>query len=356
MGSLVSSRLRDLRLFRSIDHSEHGHRRFLVVHDLWERLPLRVLRIVAIVALAGFGVYAVANKRGAILHTLQQLQSVDPTWLLAAIVAEAISLVAYAAIVHRLLRLGDVEAPLPSLLAMTLVGIAMGNALPGGQAASSVYWFQRLRRFGASRALSAIVMLGAMIIGIVTLLWLVVLGVVLGGEHGFLASARAPVLIGAVLFLIVRIWCHRQVAAGLRWLARRVGGADEPIVTRKVPARDFAALMALGYANWLFDAIALLASLSAVGASVPWAGVLAAYTLGQLVSSIPLLPGGGGTVEASLALGLAAYGGTSGGIVAGVILFRLVSAWGLVPLGWALWALRRRGTTELPEFADSTLG
>lgn len=69
-----------------------------------------------------------------------------------------------------------------------------------------------------------------------------------------------------------------------------------------------------------------------------------------------MLPGGGGTVEASLALGLAAYGGTSGGIVAGVILFRLVSAWGLVPLGWALWALRRRGTTELPEFADSTLG
>lgn len=356
MTSVASSRLRELRLLRSIDHSEHGHRHFLVVHDLWERLPLRALRIAATLALAGVAVYAVAQKRGAIVHTLRQLQSVDPAWLLAAIGAEAISLVAYAAIVRRLLRLGDVEVAVPPLLAMTLVGIAMGSVLPGGQAASSVYWFQRLRRFGASRALAAIVMLGAMIIGIVTLLWLVVLGIALGGGHGFLASARAPVLIGAGLFLVVRVYCHRQIASGLRWLARRVGGAGEPIVSRKVSARDFATLMALGYANWLFDATALLVSLVAVGASVPWRGVLAAYTLGQLVSAIPLLPGGGGTIEASLALGLVAYGGTSGGIVAGVILFRLVSAWGLVPLGWALWALRRRGSSELPEVADSIPG
>ena len=104
--------------------------------------------------------------------------------------------------------------------------------------------------------------------------------------------------------------------------------------------------MGLGYANWLPDAAALLASLVAVRASAPWQGVLVAYTFGQLVSNVPLLPGGGGAVEASLALGLVAYGGTSGSIVAGVLLFRLISAWGLVPIGWAVWArsARRRGT------------
>lgn len=351
MVSAASSRLRDLRLLRSIDHSEHGHHRFLVVHDLWERLPLRALRVAAALALAGAAVYGVVHKRGSILRTVEQLQSADPVWLFAAVAAEAISLVAYAAIVRRLLRLGDIEASLPSLLATTLVGIAMGNVLPGGQAVSSVYWFQRLRRFGSSRALAAIVMLGAMIIGIVTLLWLVVLGLAFGGGHGFVASARDPILIGAGLFLVVRIYCHRQIASGLRWLARHLGGTDEPIVSRRVPARVFATLMALGYVNWLFDAIALLASLLAVGASVPWGGVLVAYTLGQLVAAIPLLPGGGGAVEASLALGLVAYGGTSGGIVAGVILFRLISAWGLVPLGGALWALHGRSAPELPQAA-----
>ena len=86
----------------------------------------------------------------------------------------------------------------------------------------------------------------------------------------------------------------------------------------------------------------LLVALTAVGATVPWQGVLLAYALGQPVASIPLLPGGGGSVEASLVFGLVAYGGTSGALVAGAILFRVVSACGIVPIGWAVWALASR--------------
>jgi uncharacterized membrane protein YbhN (UPF0104 family) len=331
---------------RPIDHSEHGHQRFFLAHDVWERLPLRALRITATSALIGVATYGLVGHRGAILHTLRQLQHVRPEWLLLAIAAEVASLTAYALIMHRVLRLGDAHVPVRSLLGMTVVGIAMTSSLPGGGAVSTVYWYQRLRRYGASRPLAAIAMLAAMIIGVVTLIYLTVLGVAIGGGHGFRAAARTPVLIGVGLFLVVRIYCHKQVAAGFRWLARRIAGPDEPIVERRVPAREFALLMSLGYVNWLFDCVALLTALIAVGASVPWQGVLVAYTLGQLAASIPLLPGGGGTVEASLALGLVAYGGTKGGIVAGVILFRLVSAWGLVPLGWALWALSpRRGSS-----------
>lgn len=327
---------------KPIDHSEHGHQRLFFVHDLWERLPLRALRIGATSALVGVAIYALVGHRGAIVHTLRQLQHVRPGWLLLAIAAEAASLTAYALIVRRVLRLGDADVSIWPLLGMTVVGIALTSSLPGGGAVSTVYWYQRLQRHGASRPLAAIVMLAAMIIGVVTLVYLTVLGVAVGGGHGFLAAARAPVLIGVGLFLVVRIYCHKQIAAGFRWLARRIAGPDEPIVARRVPPREFALLMSLGYVNWLLDSVALLTALIAVGASVPWQGVLVAYTLGQLAASIPLLPGGGGTVEASLALGLLAYGGTSGGILAGVILFRLISAWGLVPIGWALWALSPR--------------
>jgi len=49
------------------------------------------------------------------------------------------------------------------------------------------------------------------------------------------------------------------------------------------------------------------------------------YAIAQLVASLPLLPGGGGTVELSLALGFAAFGHTSGSVIAGVLLFRLIS-------------------------------
>jgi putative heme transporter len=57
---------------------------------------------------------------------------------------------------------------------------------------------------------------------------------------------------------------------------------------------------------------------------------------------LPLLPGGGGTVEVSLVLGFAAFGHTVGSVIAGVLLFRLISCWGLVPVGWLAIALEYR--------------
>jgi putative heme transporter len=217
----------------------------------------------------------------------------------------------------------------------------MTNSLPGGGGVSSVYWYQQLCRRGADRPLAAIVMLAASVTGLVTLVYLTVLGVAVAGSHSVLGGVRGPILIGAVLFLAVRIYFHRPIASGFRWLARRSAGPDERIVAQHVPPREFATLMLLGYLNWLLDCVTLLGALLAVHAAVPWAGVLLAYGLGQLVASIPLLPGGGGTVEAALALGLVAVGGRTGAIVAGVILFRLISAWGIVPLGWGIWALTK---------------
>jgi putative heme transporter len=96
-------------------------------------------------------------------------------------------------------------------------------------------------------------------------------------------------------------------------------------------------LLALGFLNWLFDAAVLLAALAAMGQTVPFRGVVVAYTLGQLVSAIPILPGGGGTIEATMAAGLMLAGSTGAAAIAAVILYRIVSAWALVPLGWGLW-------------------
>ncbi len=55
------------------------------------------------------------------------------------------------------------------------------------------------------------------------------------------------------------------------------------------------------------------------------------------MSAIPILPGGGGTVEATTAAGLIVAGGATTAVVTAVLLYRVIGAWGLVPLGWALW-------------------
>jgi putative heme transporter len=73
-----------------------------------------------------------------------------------------------------------------------------------------------------------------------------------------------------------------------------------------------------------------------MGQTIPVRGVVVAYTLGQLVSAIPILPGGG-TIEATMSAGLILAGGTSAAVIAAVLLYRIVSAWALVPVGWGLW-------------------
>ena len=96
-----------------------------------------------------------------------------------------------------------------------------------------------------------------------------------------------------------------------------------------------AAIAAFAIANWVLDCVALDLALRAVGADPSLGTLVPAYALAQVVAAVPLLPGGGGTVEASLASALASFGHTAPAIIAGVVPYRLISNWGLVPIGWA---------------------
>jgi hypothetical protein len=64
--------------------------------------------------------------------------------------------------------------------------------------------------------------------------------------------------------------------------------------------------------------------LGVTGERLPLRGVVVAYALGQLVSAIPILPGGGGTVEATTAAGLVVAGGATTAVVTAVLLYRVI--------------------------------
>jgi hypothetical protein len=70
---------------------------------------------------------------------------------------------------------------------------------------------------------------------------------------------------------------------------------------------------------------------------VPWRGLLVIYSLTQISASLPVTPGGLGVVEGSMAALLVAYGVPTGQSLAVVLLYRIVSFWGLVPIGWGTW-------------------
>jgi len=225
------------------------------------------------VALLSAAVYLIVVRRGSIEHSLSRLGSAQPGWIAVAVAAELVSLVCYAALVRVLLQLGAVTVPFRALFSLTVIGIAMINSVPGGQAISTIYWYAQLRRYSVQRSVAAFALLVSSLVGIATLVLLTACGLA-AGSHGFASQARFPVL--------------------------------------------------------------AVAALAAMGQTIPVRGVVVAYSLGQLVSAIPILPGGGGTIEATMSAGLVLAGGT-GAVIAAVLLYRIVSAWGLVPLGWGLW-------------------
>jgi hypothetical protein len=108
---------------------------------------------------------------------------------------------------------------------------------------------------------------------------------------------------------------------------------------RVVTPTPLAWLEALGLAlyNWVADLLTLVFVIFTVHGHVPWRGIVVAYALTQIAASIPITPGGLAVVEASLVALLTAYGTPASEAITIVLLYRLVSFWALVPIGWASW-------------------
>lgn len=311
----------------------------LRIRAVLARVPRRLLRTAVFALLLGLLAISTLYFR-ANAPSLSDLGRPEPSWLAAAIALQAASLLAYASMVQQLLAERGVAARTRELLRATVVGIALGSSLPGGQALSTAYWYKLLRREGAGRSVAAVVLAGTMVAGIVSLAVLLVLGVGIAGSAGPCAHLRVPIIGFAAMLVVVRIAFGRRLVGSVRRTIARL--TPVPCEDLVVGTRRVAAVLSAAFLNWLLDCACLVASLQAVGAHVPARSVLLTYALAQIVAAIPLLPGGGGTVELSLSLGFAAFGHTSAAVFGGVILYRVIACWGLVPVGWLAIALDGR--------------
>jgi len=319
-------------------------------HD-WKWWARRVFGAV-LLGVAGAFAY---QRRHELAQAVQLLSDLRLTGLIVAIAFEGASMVAFARLQRWLLHEGGVEVGLVPMVQITLAGNALSTSLPGGAAWAAAWAFGQLRRRGADRVLAGWVVLVAGALAAYALFMLLVIGSLIAGSSGPAASAR-PVLIAlaaipfvvAAFVLAARRWpiVDRLAPPAKRVLCALPKGSTmlgaiqrtwERLLTVKPSPAAWAEAFGLGALNWLENCGCLVACIWAVHGHIPWHGILVAYALAQMLASVPITPGGLGVVEGGLTAVLVAYGMPTNEALASVLLYRAVSFWGLVPIGWAVW-------------------
>ena len=328
----------------------------------------RILRYVVSLALGVVAINAVFGKRNELSGATSYLDNLRWYWLVVAAAAEAAAIVAFAALQRRLLAAGHLALDMLTLTGITFAGNAIQNSLPAGPIFSAIFAFRQFQRRGADEVLASWVLVATAALSPISLVVLALVGVAASS-----GTASAFNLVGVIVSLVVLaivivfLWSRRapiarRLVRPLRLFQRlfhRPPGDPKVVIEealRKVgaisPSRfDWFVSFFYALANWGFDIVCLMAAFFAVGAAVPWRALLLAYAAAQLAANLPITPGGLGVVEGSLIIGLVAYGGGKEATVAAVLLYRLLSFWSLLLVGWISWGLvswdlRRRPALE----------
>lgn len=315
----------------------------------WGRRGLAII-------LLGVAAYEAYQRRSELNQAVGLLDDIRVAWLGVAIVLEAASMVVFARLQRWLLRAGGVDIRLGEMVEITLAGNALGTSLPGGAAWAATWAFGQLRRRGAERVLAGWVILVAGALSSFAIFVLVAVGSWVAGSQGPVAHLRwvaaglaaIPVVVGAGAVAARRSPAVRKALTGA-WVplrdhvppARPIGSLVGNVFTQLKSVRPGALgwleVFGLALANWVFDAACMTACVLALRIGVPWRGLLVIYALTQISASLPVTPGGLGVVEGSMAALLVAYGMHGAEALAVVLLYRIVSFWGLVPIGWGTW-------------------
>ncbi len=288
------------------------------------------------------------------------LLTINPVWFVVMLAAEFASFGCAWALQRLALR----TAKWFAIATAQISGNAFSRIVPGGAAAGAAIQYRLLVASGLDPTTIGTGLTAASFISSGTLFALPVLAL-----PAIIFGAPAPpgltqsAWLGAGLFVLavavgaVLLSSHRPLVAtgrAIQWFQNRMH-RDRPqrsdLPDKLVHERDeirvtlgsrwwLALISAMG--NWLFDYLALLAALTAVGSRPRPSLVLLAYVAAAVLGMIPITPGGLGFVEAGLTATLALAGVNPADAVLATLAYRLVSYWMPLLLGPFAYAMHRR--------------
>ena len=294
-------------------------------------------------------------------------------WLLVAGGAEVGSIFCLSWLQQRLLREGGLEVGVRDLLPVTMASNAVAQSLPAGTLFAEGYSFRQYQKLGAgwtlgvwaelsagaieASALATVALVGAVVVGpSLRLELLPVLGFVWVGAAVASTLFGRPGLLGRLIARVLRSaegFLPEQACGRMRSAERSL----REMVSFRPSAKTWLRCHVVAICNWGFDSVVLVAALLTVGGPVPWRAVLLCYAAAQLLVELPITPGGLGVVEGGLTELLTRFHMGVTQATAGTLMYRAVSYWLLVLVGWvaAGWlavhnrrTARRRATGEYP--------
>ena len=289
-------------------------------------------------------IYVVLPQLANFGAALRALENADWWWVLAALpaifVAQGFS---------TLLQLGAIPSELPfrPTYAVQFGGSFLNKVTPNGVGGMALS-FRYLQKAGVdsgaatgSVGLQAIVSTGASIV--LAAAFLVATGRKTSAHlslhgHEWVFLVIAGVLIALALFALTppgRRLFREKVWGFLRSAGSTVAGVA------KSPRH--VSLIATGAFGWpMVEVVAFALCVHAVGGTLPFVQVAAVYLGGNLVAGIAPVPGGLGALEAALVAGLSGLGMPVGAAASAVLIYRLLTFWLTIPVGWAALKLAER--------------
>jgi uncharacterized protein (TIRG00374 family) len=314
----------------------------------WRRPSARaILNGVLIVALAA-GLFGLLPRLGGLSREAAGLRHARPGFLVAAVVAQAVSLGCYAQLYRRILAALGARVRFRLAADVTLASFFVSHLTPLGSATGTLVNVNTLEAEGIAAPTTGEA------IGLTSLMTTVALIVLFG--IGFVATAgrhvshQYLVIAGVALFLVVAalaavlaVGSHPAIAgrAG-RWaasVARRVRPGIDPdqvgetssrlasLARSALTGRAFLASFAFAAGDLLFDLLSLDLVFLALHYQPGFGPLAVAYGAANIASAIPVTPGGLGVMEVTLVAITVGFGAPRATAVLAVLGYRIVNYW-----------------------------
>jgi uncharacterized protein (TIRG00374 family) len=285
---------------------------------------------------------------------MRTLTDIDRGWLVVALVAELLSLLVFALGTRVLLPDGPTRPRLWRVIRIDLATIGLSHAVPAGSAAGTALGFRLLSTSGVPPVEAGFAKVSqSLLSGVVLqlLLWsaLAISIPLHGSSPVYLAATVAGAVVVAVLVVlgVLLTWHAQALQRGVTRVVdmlprlsgeaagRLVGSVAEQLRVLLRSPRRLAWATTWSTLNWAFDALCLWCCLRAFGTAPGYDGLMVAFGLASVLSSLPITPSGLGIVEGALVPTLVGLGSSSAVALLGVLAWRLLNFWLTLPLGAA---------------------